>query len=50
MMRVLVEAERNTSSVVEENKKRGGKVVVLEQYKGLMQSYEEPLAEMRDSL
>ncbi len=33
-----------------QEKKRGEKVVELDQYKGLMNAYEEPLSEMRDSL
>ncbi len=51
MIRVHVEAERSTSSAAEENnKERGDKVVELDQFKTLLNAYEEPLAEMRDSL
>ena len=31
-------------------KERGGNVVELDQFKTIMNAYEEPLAEMRDSL
>ncbi len=34
----------------EYNKERGGNVVELDQFKTIMNAYEEPLAEMRDSL
>lgn len=59
MTRVLVEAERNISSAAGVNKitvsdymneKRWQKMVELDQFKTLMNSYVDPLAEMRDSL
>ncbi len=50
MIRARAEAVKNISSVVEENDERGDRVVELDQFKSIISSYEEPLAEMRDSL
>ena len=50
MIRARTEAVKNISSVVEENDERGDRVVELDQFKSIISSYEEPLAEMRDSL
>lgn len=48
MIRVHVEAERNINNAAAEN--RGENVVELDNYKVKLNSYEEPLKEMRDSL
>ena len=50
MIRARAEAVKNISSVVEENDERGDRVVELDQFKSIISSYEERLAEMRDSL
>lgn len=54
MIHVRVEAVKNISSAVEEKlfkkRKRGERVVELDQLKSNLNAYEEPLAEMRDSL
>ena len=48
MIHVNVEVERNINNAAAEN--RGENVVELDQFKVRMNSYEEPLKEMRDSL
>ena len=48
MTHVHVAVERNINNAVAEN--RGESVVELDQYKVKLNSYEEPLKEMRDSL
>ena len=48
MIHVLVEVERNINNAAAEN--RGESVVELDQYKVKLNSYEEPLKELRDSL
>ncbi len=57
MTHALAEAARSISNAAGasslhriENKERGDKMVELDQFKTLMNAYEEPLAEMRDSL
>ena len=57
MIRARVEAVRNINSAVEENRRRGmniqnrGEIVVeLDGFKTVLNAYEEPLKEMRDSL
>lgn len=45
-----VEVVKNTNNVVEESRRGVTRVVELDQYKGILSAYEEPLAEMRDSL
>lgn len=45
MIRARAEAVKNISSVVEENDERGDRVVELDQFKSIINSYE-PLAEM----
>ena len=48
MLHVHVEVERNINNAAAEN--RGENVVELDQFKVKLNSYEEPLKEMRDSL
>ena len=48
MIHVHVEVERNINNAAAEN--RGENVVELDNYKVRLNSYEEPLKEMRDSL
>ena len=48
MNHVHAEVERNINNAVAEN--RGESVVELDQFKSVLNSYEEPLKEMRDSL
>ena len=48
MIHVHVVVERNINNAVAEN--RGENVVELDNYKVRLNSYEEPLKEMRDSL
>lgn len=48
MIHVHVAVERNINNAVAEN--RGENVVELDQYKVKLNSYEEPLKELRDSL
>lgn len=53
MIHARVEAERNISSAADadrSDRKEVRAVVELDQFKTLMNAYEEPLAEMRDSL
>lgn len=58
MTRARAEAERNTNNAVDASNaysidhiiERGDSVVELDQFKVIMNAYEEPLAEMRDSL
>ena len=48
MINAHVEVERNINNAAAEN--RGENVVELDQFKSVLNSYEEPLKEMRDSL
>ena len=58
MIRARAEAARNINSaadgsnayIIDNIFERGDRVVELDQFKTLMNAYEEPLAEMRDSL
>ena len=53
MIRVRAEAERNTNSAAEERnktKKEGVVVVELDQFKYTLNSYAQPMTELRDSL
>ena len=51
MIHVHAEVVRSTNNAVAENKqKRGENVVELDQFKSVLNSYEEPLKELRDSL
>ena len=58
MIRARAEAVRNINSaadgsnayIIDNIFERGDRVVELDQFKTLMNAYEEPLAEMRDSL
>ena len=48
MIHVHVEVVKNINNAAAEN--RGENVVALDQFKSVLNSYEEPLKEMRDSL
>lgn len=59
MIHVRAEAERNTNSAADENKRaagnclsieRGEKMVELDQFKTQLAAFEKPFVEMRDSL
>lgn len=51
MIYVLVEAAKNINNAAEENNKdRGDNVVELDQFKSVLNGYEQPLKELRDSL